>query len=198
LAMVLAGHTQGTESGLSWHDTRGNLQSVSQYKGRIVLLNFWATWCVPCQHEMPMLADVQRKYADKGLVVLGGSVDDSTTQARIDPFAGKAKIPFPLLVGATTEQMQKLQLEKRFLRLLSSTPMESWLHVCLGSWISMTCSIDLSGSWANIVAKSRRLLSTDCGRNLSRNPFRQFSRIKSTGRAARLLCSRFRKRPSQH
>jgi len=110
LAMVLAGHTQGTESGLSWHDTRGNLQSVSQYKGRIVLLNFWATWCVPCQHEMPMLADVQRKYDDKGLVVLGGSVDDSTTQARIDPFAETAKISFPLLVGATTEQMQKLQL----------------------------------------------------------------------------------------
>jgi thiol-disulfide isomerase/thioredoxin len=97
-------------SELSWHDTQGNSQSVSQYKGKVVVLNFWATWCIPCQHEMPMLADLQRKYADKGVVILGGSVDDASSQAYIQPFAEKDRIPFPLLVGASTDQMKQLQL----------------------------------------------------------------------------------------
>lgn len=95
---------------LSWHDTHGNVQSVQEYKGKVILLNFWATWCVPCQHEMPMLADLERKYADKGLVVLAGSVDDKSSQAQIQPFAEKDKIPFPVLIGATPDQMKQLQL----------------------------------------------------------------------------------------
>ena len=95
---------------LSWHDMHGNVQTLSQYKGKVVVLNFWATWCIPCQHEMPMLAEMQRKYADKGLVVLGGSVDDSGGRAHILPFAEKDKVPFPLLVGATSDQMKELQL----------------------------------------------------------------------------------------
>jgi thiol-disulfide isomerase/thioredoxin len=95
---------------ISWHDTRGNVQSISRYKGKIVVLNFWATWCVPCRHEMPMLAEMQRKYADQGLVVLGGSVDDVTTEPQIQPYGEKSKISFPLLVGATSEQMKQMQL----------------------------------------------------------------------------------------
>jgi thiol-disulfide isomerase/thioredoxin len=95
---------------LSWRDSQGNSQSISQYKGKVVVLNFWATWCIPCQHEMPLLADVQRRYADKGVVILGGSVDDANSQAHIQPFAEKNRIFFPLLVGATTDQMKQLQL----------------------------------------------------------------------------------------
>lgn len=107
--MVLPALAQDA-SQLSWHDTQGNVQSLSQYKGKVVVLNFWATWCVSCRHEMPMLADMQRKYGDKGLVVLGGSVDDISSQVNIQPFAAKDRIPFPLLVGATSGQMKRLQL----------------------------------------------------------------------------------------
>ena len=95
---------------LSLPDTHGNTQDVSKYKGKIVVLNFWATWCVPCQHEMPLLAEMQRKYEDKGVSVLGASVDDEKSQPLIQPFAEKNRIFFPLLVGATTDQMQQLQL----------------------------------------------------------------------------------------
>jgi thiol-disulfide isomerase/thioredoxin len=95
---------------LSLPDTHGNTQDISKYKGKIVVLNFWATWCVPCQHEMPLLAEMQKKYAEKGVVVLGASVDDKKSQALIQAFANKNKIAFPLLVGATTGQMQQLQL----------------------------------------------------------------------------------------
>jgi len=95
---------------LSLHDAHGDTQDISRYKGKIVVLNFWATWCVPCQHEMPLLADMQKKYGDKGVVVLGASVDDEKSQPLIQTFAEKNKISFPLLVGATTDQMQQLQL----------------------------------------------------------------------------------------
>jgi thiol-disulfide isomerase/thioredoxin len=95
---------------LSLRDTQGNTQDVIRYRGKIVVLNFWATWCVPCQHEMPLLAEMQKKYEDKGVVVLGASIDDEKSQPLIQPFAEKNKIVFPLLVGATTDQMQQLQL----------------------------------------------------------------------------------------
>ena len=95
---------------LSLHDTQGNTQDISKYKGRIVVLNFWATWCVPCQHEMPLLAEMQKKYGNKGVVVLGASIDDEKSQPLIQAFAEKNKIPFPLLVDGTTDEMQQLQL----------------------------------------------------------------------------------------
>jgi thiol-disulfide isomerase/thioredoxin len=95
---------------LSLRDTHGDTQDIGRYRGKIVVLNFWATWCVQCQHEMPLLAEMQKKYEEKGVIVLGASVDDEKSQPLIQPFAEKNKIPFPLLVGATTDQMQQLQL----------------------------------------------------------------------------------------
>jgi thiol-disulfide isomerase/thioredoxin len=94
----------------SLRDTHGNTQEISKYKGKIVVLNFWATWCTSCRHEMPLLAEMQKKYEDKGVVVLGASVDDEKSQPLIQPFAESNKIPFPLLVGATSDQMTRLQL----------------------------------------------------------------------------------------
>jgi peroxiredoxin len=59
---------------------------------------------------MGLLADTQRKYQERGVVLLGASLDDDKTQGQISPFAKKHKIRFPLLVGATTSDMQKLNL----------------------------------------------------------------------------------------
>jgi peroxiredoxin len=110
MVLCVAVHAQQTIEQLSWQDTQGKVQRLADYKGKVVVLNFWATWCEGCRHEMPLLAKMQEKYAKEGVVVLGGSVDDSTTQPKVRPFGEQNKIPFPLLVGATTEQMQKLQL----------------------------------------------------------------------------------------
>src|SRR5256886_6240441 len=92
---------------LSLRDTHGNTQDIGKYKGKIVVLNFWATWCTACRHEMPLLAEMQKKYEDKGVVVLGAAVDDEKSQPLVQPFAEKNKIPFPLLVGATSDQMKQ-------------------------------------------------------------------------------------------
>ena len=112
LGSSLLSGAQQSLTNLSWRDAQGNLQSINEYKGKVVVLNFWATWCVSCRHEMPMLAEIQRKYADQGVVVLGGSVDDASTQPKIQAFGDEDRIPFPLLVGATSDQMKALQLGK--------------------------------------------------------------------------------------
>src|SRR5690242_16618382 len=110
LAYSLPVMAQEDYSGFSWKDLNGQSHTLADYKGKVVVLNFWATWCVPCQHEMPMFADVQKHYAEKGVQLLGASVDDDKSQPKIGPFAQKNKIPFPLLIAANTDQMQKLGL----------------------------------------------------------------------------------------
>jgi peroxiredoxin len=57
-------------------DLSGNSVSLKQFRGQIVFLDFWATWCAPCRFSIPELVDLQKRYGDQGLVVLGISLDD--------------------------------------------------------------------------------------------------------------------------
>lgn len=91
-------------------DLSGSERSLSDYSGRIVVVNFWATWCVPCLAEMPLLASIQDRYATNGVQVIGASADQPKTQKQIPRFIGKLKINFPVWVGATTSHMQALGL----------------------------------------------------------------------------------------
>jgi cytochrome c biogenesis protein CcmG/thiol:disulfide interchange protein DsbE len=61
---------------LSYFDSSGARRELSELRGRVVLLNFWATWCAPCRREMPMLSELQREHADEGLVVLYVSLEE--------------------------------------------------------------------------------------------------------------------------
>jgi cytochrome c biogenesis protein CcmG/thiol:disulfide interchange protein DsbE len=61
---------------LSYFDSSGAKRELSELRGRVVLLNFWATWCAPCRREMPMLSQLQREHADDGLVVLYVSLEE--------------------------------------------------------------------------------------------------------------------------
>lgn len=88
----------------------GAEQRLSEHRGRIVVLNFWATWCVPCREEMPMLVRLQQQYRSRGVVVIGPSADAPETQAKIAPFLSELKIQFPIWVGATTAHMEQLAL----------------------------------------------------------------------------------------
>jgi thiol-disulfide isomerase/thioredoxin len=95
---------------LSLPDLSGRPQTLELYRGRIVVLNSWATWCVPCRAEMPLLAEIQNGYASRGVVVIGASADDASTQAQIKPFVEKLRIPFPIWTRATTADMEQLGL----------------------------------------------------------------------------------------
>ena len=95
---------------VSLRDLTDNPQTLQQYRGRVVVLNFWATWCVPCREEMPLLVDIQNRYSSRGVVVVGASADDETTRDQIKPFIDKLRINFPIWTGATTAQMERLGL----------------------------------------------------------------------------------------
>lgn len=84
-------------------DVDGNQVSLSSYKGKVVLLNFWATWCGPCKAEIPGFVELQEKYRDK-LVIVGYSVDDTADKAKA--FAAEYKMNYPILLGEGREDVQ--------------------------------------------------------------------------------------------
>ena len=61
---------------LSFHDSGGAMRQLSEYRGKVVLVNFWATWCGPCRHEMPMLSSAQAEFGGHGLVVVYLSLEE--------------------------------------------------------------------------------------------------------------------------
>lgn len=71
---------------------------LSDYKGKAVLLNFWATWCEPCKIEMPWFVELQKQYGPQGLQVLGVAMDD-TDPKDISEFAHKMGVNYPIVVG---------------------------------------------------------------------------------------------------
>jgi thiol-disulfide isomerase/thioredoxin len=85
-------------------DVNGADVNLASFKGKVILLNFWATWCGPCKAEIPSLVELQRDYADD-LVVLGFSVDDTVEKMR--PYAAEYKINYPLLVGSGRDDVQE-------------------------------------------------------------------------------------------
>ena len=84
-------------------DLEGKDVKLSAYKGKVILLNFWATWCGPCKAEIPGFVDLQDKYK-KDLVVIGYSVDDTADKAR--PFMAEYKMNYPVLLGLGREDVQ--------------------------------------------------------------------------------------------
>ena len=79
-------------------DGFGKTVSLNSYRGQVVLLDFWATWCGGCIREMPWFAEFHRKYAAKGLVVLGVSMDDDGWKV-VKPFLERTKVPYRILLG---------------------------------------------------------------------------------------------------
>jgi thiol-disulfide isomerase/thioredoxin len=76
-------------------DAQNKPQALSQWQGKIVLVNFWATWCPPCVAEMPELVDLQAEQAKNNLQIIGIGIDSASN---IQQFSAKYKITYPLLV----------------------------------------------------------------------------------------------------
>jgi len=104
LFMVIVGCQKEVEAGptapdFSLKDLSGQTVTLEQYRGKVVLLDFWATWCPPCRMTIPMLIKLQDKYRDDGLVILGISIDDpqQITDKDLRYFIKMNKINYPVL-----------------------------------------------------------------------------------------------------
>lgn len=85
-------------------DVQGKDVALSSYKGKVIVLDFWATWCGPCKVEIPAFIELQKKYAADGLQILGISIDD--TPGQMKPYVEEMKMNYPALVGKDREDVQ--------------------------------------------------------------------------------------------
>ena len=79
-------------------DSSGKTVSLKDYRGKVVLLDFWATWCHGCKLEIPWFADFARKYSSKGLEVVGVSLDSDGWKV-VKPFIETANVPYTIILG---------------------------------------------------------------------------------------------------
>lgn len=97
---------------LTLKDLSGGDQKLSASRGKIVVLNFWATWCVPCRKEMPALSSIQNEYAAWGVQVIGAAGDELNAQPQVVKFIRDQRINFPIWLGATGDHMERFGLGK--------------------------------------------------------------------------------------
>ncbi len=95
---LLAAASRVAAPDFSLPDRSGRAVSLADYRGQVVLLNFWATWCSPCKREMPWLIELQNQYRDRGFTVMGVSLDDDgwTSVAR---YLDEQSINYPVVLA---------------------------------------------------------------------------------------------------
>jgi thiol-disulfide isomerase/thioredoxin len=80
-------------------DVSGKSHSISEWQGKILIINFWATWCPPCLEEIPEFIALQEQYSSKGLQFIGIAIDD---QDSVEEYLASIKINYPMLIGSIT------------------------------------------------------------------------------------------------
>jgi thiol-disulfide isomerase/thioredoxin len=95
---------------LTFKDLKGQKARLRGFRGKAVVLNFWAIWCGPCREEMPMFVEMEKEYAAKGVVFVAVSIDDRESRPKIPEFIAKYGIAFPVWTGGSTMDLDDLKL----------------------------------------------------------------------------------------
>ena len=94
----------------SLKDADGNAVNLADYRGKVVLINFWATWCGPCEAEIPWFIEFEKKYKDQGFAVLGVSMDDDGWKS-VRPYIASHKINYRIMIGSEVVSQQFGEIE---------------------------------------------------------------------------------------
>jgi thiol-disulfide isomerase/thioredoxin len=98
-------NAQQAAPSLKLHDLKGAPHALEDYRGKPVLLNFWATWCVPCAAEMPLLSEMQKQYQGK-IVFIAASIDDEDVKPQVEAFIKKHQgEALTVMMGATLDSL---------------------------------------------------------------------------------------------
>ena len=108
--MAPGGAAAEKPASLTLRDAHGTKVKLADLRGKIVVLNFWATWCGPCDAEMPMLVKSADAYSGKNVAFIGASLDEPETQKKIPEYVKKRQVEYPIWVGATDEDLKHFQL----------------------------------------------------------------------------------------
>jgi len=99
-----------SEAEIALKTASGVEEKLSALRGRVVVLNFWATYCGPCVKEVPDLVAIQKQYAAHGVQVVGASLDTLAERKEVRKFVTDMRINFPVWLGATNEDMARFGL----------------------------------------------------------------------------------------
>ena len=101
-------------------DLDGNVRNVREWDGKVLLVNFWATWCPPCIKETPLLIELQHKYGDQGLQIIGLAIDDEKS---VRDFVDTMGVDYPIVAG----ELEAMELARRFGNRLNALPYSAFV-----------------------------------------------------------------------
>ena len=113
MASVLIAPQQGQAKrapNLELKDLAGKTEKVSDLRGSIAVINFWATWCVPCREELPLLGKLEKEYAGKNVRFIAASADEAKNRAALERFVSAHQIGMEVWVGADLDMLERAGL----------------------------------------------------------------------------------------
>jgi thiol-disulfide isomerase/thioredoxin len=99
----------------SLSDLHGQQHNIGEWDGKVLVLNFWATWCPPCVREMPYFEEMQARYGDRGLQFIGVAIDD---KQMVQDFTDTMGVSYPILIGA----VDAIDVSRRYGNRLGALP----------------------------------------------------------------------------
>lgn len=110
ITALLHGAASDKAADLTLRDLDGNRVRLRDFRGKVVVLNFWATWCEPCRDELPMLVRTEKELRSRGVVFVGASLDERETRSRIPDFLKRFGVEFLVWTGASADDLDRLKL----------------------------------------------------------------------------------------
>jgi thiol-disulfide isomerase/thioredoxin len=99
-----------TAPNLELKDLSGKTRKLSELRGSIVVMNFWATWCVPCREELPLLTKLNQEYSGRGVLFVAASADESRNRPALDRFLKTNQVGLEVWVGADLDMLERAGL----------------------------------------------------------------------------------------